>query len=147
MPENQLYLPLDFRNLCYDLVDTIQNGFDTNSTAILFLSALSTLAIVSVVPRFIISIRELYDRDLRGRWEGSDAGFGVLSRPAANGTVIVSAIAFAEVNTGQNQVVEGDTEDAESTAGSRGDMSQVVEDDAGPSEVIQPEALDRARLV
>ena len=138
---------MDFRDVCHDISNIIQNGTETNSTAILFLSALSTLAIVSVVPRFILSIRELYDRDLRSRWEGNDTGFGVLSRPTANGTVIVSAIAFAEANPGRSQAVEGDAEDAESTAGSGGGTSQVVEDDTEPSEGIRLEPLDRARLV
>ena len=100
-----------------------------------------------MVPRFIISIRELYDRDLRGNWEGNDTGFGVLSRPAANGTVVVSTIAFAEANPSQSQAVEGDTEDAEGIAESGGGASQVMEDDEGPSEVIRLEALDHARLV
>ena len=60
-------------------------------------------------PRFIISIRELYDRDLRGRWNGIDSGFGVLSRAIASEDVIVSVIAFADVNPGQEegQAVEG----------------------------------------
>ena len=101
-----------------------------------------------MVPRFIISIRELYDRDLRGSWEGNDVGFGVLSRPAASGT-LVSAIAFAEANPGQSQAAEGDAEDVEGVAGSSGNTSpsRVVEDDAGASELIRLEALDRARLV
>ena len=138
---------MDFRVLCYDISDIIQKGIETNSTANLFLSALSKLAIASVVPRFIISTRELYDRDLRRSWEGNDTGFGVLSRPAANGTAVVSAIVFAEANPAQSQAVEGDAEDARSITGSGGDTSQVVEGDTRPSEAIQLEALDRARLV
>ena len=59
----------------------------------------------------------------------------------------MSAIEFAEANPAQSQAVEGDAEDAESTAGSGGGTSQVVEDDTEPSEGIRLEPLDRARLV
>ena len=67
------------------------------------------------MPRFIISVRELYDRDLRGRWQGIDTGFGVLSQPISNGNAAVSAIQFAEVAPGQEQgqVAEGETDDSE----------------------------------
>ena len=68
-------------------------------------------------PRFIISIRELYDRDLRGRWNGIDSGFGVLSQAGASEDVVVSAIAFADVNPRQEdgQAVEGGEGDSEGT--------------------------------
>ena len=67
------------------------------------------------MPRFIISIRELYDRDLHGRWQGIDTGFGVLSQPIASENEVVSAIAFAAVapGQGQGQTVEGDEDDLE----------------------------------
>ena len=55
------------------------------------------------MPRFIIGIRELYDRDLHGHWKGFDSGFGVLSRPVAGGDAVVSAIAFADINPGQEE--------------------------------------------
>ena len=64
------------------------------------------------MPRFIISVRELYDRDTRACWQGVDTGFGVLSQPLAGENGAVSAIAFADVVTahGQGQVAEGDAE-------------------------------------
>ena len=30
------------------------------------------------MPRFIINIREMYDRDLQDRWQGIDTGFGLI---------------------------------------------------------------------
>jgi hypothetical protein len=82
------------------------------------------------MPRFIISVRELYDRDLRGGLQGIDTGFGVLSQSIASDNVVVSAIAFAGVASeqGQGQVVEDD-EDDESEAirlEARGDLTRQV---------------------
>ena len=65
------------------------------------------------MPRFIISVRELYDRDLRRRWQGVDTGFGVLSQPIAGDNAAMSAIAFADVVPGQEQVVEGEANESE----------------------------------
>ena len=61
-----------------------------------------------MMPRFIISVRELYDRDPRRDWEGVDTGFGVLSQPIAGQNGPVSAIAFADIALGQDDVVEGE---------------------------------------
>ena len=104
------------RNVFYNGVALIQLGSITISgTAVLFLSILSYITIVSISPRFIISIRELYDRDLRGRWNGIDSGFGVLSQAVASEDAVVSAIAFADVNPGQEegQVVGGNEGNSE----------------------------------
>ena len=65
-----------------------------------------------MMPRFIISVRELYDRDLR-RGQGVDTGFGVLSQPIASQHVALSAISFADVALGQDPVVEGDAIESE----------------------------------
>ena len=69
------------------------------------------------MPRFIVSVRELYVRDLHGRWQGIDTGFGVLSQPISNGntTRTVSAIRFADVTLGQEEVAvaEGEMDDLE----------------------------------
>ncbi|KAF8438421.1 hypothetical protein L210DRAFT_3504855 [Boletus edulis BED1] len=73
---------------------------DTTSILFEFLVMLAIVAITPMMPRSIISMRELYDRDIRGRWEGIDTAFGTLSQPAAT-----------DGNTGQ--VVEGDEADSE----------------------------------
>ena len=56
------------------------------------------------IPRFIIAVRELYDRNLRGRWQGIDTGFGVSSQFISSENVAVSAIEFADVAPEQGQV-------------------------------------------
>ena len=74
-----------------------------------FLELVCLTTICPIMPRFIISVRELYDRDLNAGRQGIDTGFGMLSQPIAGGNVVVSAIAFAEVTTGQGQGQEGGT--------------------------------------
>jgi len=41
-------------------------------------SAVCSSLLCCCMPRFIISVRELYDREFRGRWQGIDTGFGVV---------------------------------------------------------------------
>ena len=67
------------------------------------------------MPRFIVSVRELYDRNLRARWQGIDTGFGVLSQPVSSESTVVSTIEFADVAPGQEQgqVAEGEVDDSE----------------------------------
>ena len=67
------------------------------------------------MPRFIISMRELYDRDKRRGWQGVDNELGVSSQPTASQNAPLSIIAFADVapGQGQDQVVEGDANESE----------------------------------
>ena len=93
----------------------IGNGMLLSSTSLLILIPLSYMALCPIMPRFIISVRELYDRDLRDRWQGIDTGFGVLSQPVSAGNATVSAIQFADAAPGQEegQVTEGEVDDSE----------------------------------
>ena len=84
-----------------------------DSTSVLLLNAFSYATICPLMPRFIISVRELYDRNLHRRWQGVDTGFGVLSQVIASENAAVSAIAFADVAPGQDQAVEGDANELE----------------------------------
>ncbi|KAF8130140.1 hypothetical protein EV363DRAFT_1218981 [Boletus edulis] len=98
----------------YDLILMLANyliNSDTTSILFEFLVMLAIVAITPMMPRSIISMRELYDRDIRGRWEGIDTAFGTLSQPAATENTVISMMAFADGNTGQ--VVEGDEADSE----------------------------------
>ena len=61
------------------------------------------------MPRFIISVRELHDRDHRRGWQGVDTGFGGSSQ----NVLPVSATAFADVAPGEDQVVEVDANESE----------------------------------
>ena len=58
----------------------------------------------ALMPRFIISIRELYHSDNRNRWQGVDTGFGVLSQPISSGD---AAINFVDVIS-EREGVDGD---------------------------------------
>ena len=93
----------------------LQNAITLSNTLQFVLLLLSYIALCPIIPRFIISVRELYDRDLRGRWQGIDTGFGVLSQPISGGNAAVSAIQFADVAPGQEegQVAEGEVDDSE----------------------------------
>ena len=65
------------------------------------------------MPRFIISVRELYDHD-SGRSQGIDTGFGVTSQPVFSENAAASAIEFAGVAARQEQgrVAEGEVDDS-----------------------------------
>ena len=66
-----------------------------------------------MMPRYIISMRELYDRDLRRGLHGADTGFGTLSQSIASQNMPVSAITFADVAVGQDQIMEGNGNELE----------------------------------
>jgi hypothetical protein len=92
-----------------------QNDITITSTLGLVLTVLTYMTLCPIMPRFIISVRELYDRDLHRRWQGIDTGFGVLSQPVSSGNAAMSAIRFADVAPVQEggQVVEGVVDDSE----------------------------------
>ncbi|KAF8556921.1 hypothetical protein OG21DRAFT_507966 [Imleria badia] len=102
-------------NLHYNFVPVESEIYTTNKTAIflqLFINLLSYITLFPVMPRFIISIRELYDHDLHGCRQGVDTGFGMLSKPVADENTAMSAIAFVDVtplaDQDQGHVMEGD---------------------------------------
>jgi len=110
MQDGILYFLL---NALYNLVlIMLENDPTINSTLLLFLTSLSYTLLFVFMPRFIIGIRELYDRDLHGRRQGIDTRSGV-SQPIGGGNAVVSAIAFAAVAPGQGQTVDGDEDDSE----------------------------------
>ncbi|KAF8553830.1 hypothetical protein OG21DRAFT_1177121 [Imleria badia] len=125
-------------------------GITSTNPVLLFMASLSLLTMPPMMPRFIISIRELYECDLRRRRDGIDSGFGVLSQPLASGNAVVSAIAIADINSGQTegqdqdrQVAEDDAEDLE--AEQLGDGTrQVVGGAADGSEAIHEVLRDGA---
>jgi len=104
-----------FTSLLYNTAQTILSitAFTTTNPSMVFLDAFIYLIFATIMPRFIISVRELYDRDLRAQWQGVDTGFGLSSQPMVGQHWAVSAIAFADVTPGQDQVVEGDADDSE----------------------------------
>ena len=94
----------------------------------LFVNALVMILLFSMMPRFIISIREVYDHDLDCHWQGIDSGFGVLSQPTASQDMSVSVIAFAPDVTFErpdSEIDEVDIGDSKMTLSSE---APVVED-------------------
>jgi len=119
----------------------LQSQLASTDASLHFLTSISYVILFPMMPRFIISIRELSDRDLRGCWQGIDTGFGVLSQPVVSDIAVVSAIAFADVTSwqGQGQVVVGDADDSEAIWFEvPGDgMRRGVEGDADDSKAIR----------
>ena len=118
------------RNVLFNIVIVLQGTPEINSTLWFFLSSLCYTALCPIIPRFIIGVREQYDRDLCPRRQGIDTGFGVSSQPIASGNAVVSAIAFADGAPGQDQdQVMGGDEDEELEAiqlEGRGDRAHQV---------------------
>jgi len=77
----------------------------TNNTR-LFLTVFLYILFYTLIPRLIISIRELYDHDIRGRFH-IDTGFGVVSQSNAGPDITMSAMVF--VNGNQGPEVHGGT--------------------------------------
>ena len=92
------------RNIFFNVAYLVKVNATGNNTWVLFLTMLCGITQCPMMPRFIISVRELYDRDPRRDWEGVDTGFGVLSQPIAGQNGPVSAIAFADIPLGQDDV-------------------------------------------
>jgi hypothetical protein len=65
------------RNLLFNIVTVISVP---NPNWMLFMDALGYSLSCAIMARFIISIRELYHRDVWDRWQGIDTGFGVFSQ-------------------------------------------------------------------
>ncbi|KAF8122322.1 hypothetical protein EV363DRAFT_1182828, partial [Boletus edulis] len=78
------------------------------NNASLFLPSFGYIVFYTLIPRFTIGIRELYERDIRGRLH-IDTGFGVLSQLNTGLDTTVSAVVFG-VNQGLE--VEGDVENS-----------------------------------
>ncbi|KAI9456196.1 hypothetical protein HD554DRAFT_2078122 [Boletus coccyginus] len=93
-----------FTSLLYNTTETILSGtgFSTSNPMIIVPVCFVYVLFATIMPRFIISVREAYDRDFRRRgWQGGDTPFGLLSQ---------SIIGFAVVDSGQDQVGEGHSE-------------------------------------
>ncbi|KAF8449462.1 hypothetical protein L210DRAFT_863951 [Boletus edulis BED1] len=95
-------------NVLYHITSLL---FFLNNNAILWLSTFAYVYFYALVPRFIISIRELYDRDVHGRFH-IDTGFGIHSRSNVGANTTISAMVFTDDNLGERQdfEVEGDAE-------------------------------------
>ena len=119
------------------------------NTAWSMIFTVSYIVVIPIMPRFIISMRELYDHDCCSRWKGIDSRFGVLSQPTgtASPNVVMSAIAFAGVTfrQGESQVPvgEGGVDDPEvirpEILGDASGAHQLGEGEAENSQAIEVE--------
>lgn len=73
----------------------ILDGPQSSSDAGAFLTGVAYLLWCIMMPRFFLSVRELYDRDSRGRCQGTDTGSDVFSQHTTSENGVVSMIAFA----------------------------------------------------
>jgi len=98
-------------NVIFDVPFFVSGIGGTLNASMQFLALLVCILLCSMMPRFIISVRELYDHDTC-RQQGIDTGFGISSQLDGHNAA-VSAIAFADVTPGEDQVMEGDGNDSE----------------------------------
>ncbi|KAF8131225.1 hypothetical protein EV363DRAFT_1261869 [Boletus edulis] len=96
-------------NVLYQTRDLLDGVTGISGNGYLFLEASISTAFCILIPRFVISIRELYDRDIH-RCFHIDTGFGMQSRSNASADTTVSATAFADINQGPE--VEGATDNS-----------------------------------
>ena len=104
------------RNLVFNITTMLQYGPQWDAVSLTILCTLGFIGFCPLVPRFILDLRELYDRDTGGRWQGVDTAFGVSSHPVSNRGVTASAISFAEVGFGPEEggeAVDGRLDDLE----------------------------------
>ncbi|KAF8125335.1 hypothetical protein EV363DRAFT_1434808 [Boletus edulis] len=103
-----------FISLCINVLYQILEVYVLNeigvppTSASLFLVSFGYVLFYTLISRFMIGIRELYDRDIRGRFH-IDTGFGVLSQLNTGLDTTVSAVVFG-INQGLE--VEGDVENS-----------------------------------
>jgi len=81
-------------NLLFNIVNAITLA---NFDFLIFLDSFSYAVSCTIVPRFIISIRALYDRDQRNRYQGLDTGFGMCSQTVGHQN---TATAFSGISFG-----------------------------------------------
>ncbi|KAF8126706.1 hypothetical protein EV363DRAFT_1173908, partial [Boletus edulis] len=95
-------------NVLYQIIGVL--GAQNPITALFLIISLMVI-FYTLIPRFIIGIRELYACDIRRGCFHIDTGFGVQSRSNAGLDTTVSAIVFMDGHQGPE--VEGDAGDLE----------------------------------
>ena len=104
-----MFFLLPFRNMLYQIAGVLNQGGSSPASlnpSALLTSAFIYIAFYPLIPRFIIGVRELYDHDIRGHWQGIDSGFGVASRLYAGQDATMSAMVF-DVSMDVNLVQQG----------------------------------------
>ena len=95
--------------LGWNIINTLYawGNFAPVGWQIIFVGFVEAVPIATMVPRFVLNVRELYGRNVRGeRGNGIDSGFG-FSALSGHGTSR-SAVVFAD--SGRDEVLEGGEE-------------------------------------
>ncbi|KAF8136934.1 hypothetical protein EV363DRAFT_1315936 [Boletus edulis] len=100
-----------FVNVLFQIT-TMLGSSPNLSSIMLYLSTFPYVFFFALVPRFIIGIRELYDRDAHGH-SHIDTGFGMRSQLNVGANTTMSAMIFTDVNRErQDPEVEGDADNS-----------------------------------
>ncbi|KAF8452879.1 hypothetical protein L210DRAFT_2061513 [Boletus edulis BED1] len=86
-------------NMLFQINDLLDLAGAPTDNASLFFNTFVYITFYPLIPRFIISIRELYHRDIRGGFH-VDTGFGVLSQPNAGPDTNMPMMEFMDGNWG-----------------------------------------------
>ena len=96
-------------NTLYSVAIVVTATATTNTPEVVVSIVLTaTVSLLCTMPRFTISVRELYDHDLRGHFQGIDTGFGVSSRVEKG---FPSTIAFADAGE-ESRTLQGDADES-----------------------------------
>ena len=76
----------------------------TDGWRAIVLGPMSAIAVITLVPRFILNLRRLYERDLQGRHWGSDINMALGLTSASGRQTPINAIVFADA--GRNEGLE-----------------------------------------
>ncbi|KAG9310222.1 hypothetical protein JVU11DRAFT_9867 [Chiua virens] len=107
-----LYFVVNLLNTVTFMIQSTES-ITISTAGMLFLFLFSYISMCTIIPRFIIGIRELYDRDHRARrCQGVDTGFGISSQPSGGeDRMEMSTIAFTD-GASEGQIMERDADDA-----------------------------------
>jgi len=105
--EGVFYIFLNFFNTIAVIVSQVHTGTYPPIWVVVF-GIFGVVSLYPAIPRFVLSIRELYEKESRGHSEGIDSGFGVsLHTWSYSGRETIASIAFA---SGLSLSGEGDEE-------------------------------------
>ena len=105
----ELMVTFSYRNFLFDIINVLVNFglLPTGGWQFLLLLLVQYVPMFTLTPRFILSIRELYARDVysRRRGFGIDTGFGLES--SGGSTAIMTELVFADFEQKDGLVVVG----------------------------------------
>ncbi|KAN0082762.1 hypothetical protein V8E55_008557 [Tylopilus felleus] len=97
-----------FANFLFDIINVLANFrlLPSGGWQFLLLLLVQYVPMFVLTPRFVLSIRELYARDVRRRGFGIDTGFGLESSDGRSGAIMTELV-FADFEQNDGLVVVG----------------------------------------